>query len=786
MAFAWEKVDPENAVDRLPQPYRMINKVVLDLLEAVGDEITAITMRKHSESSECGLRVARSTACVHVGSRISCAFMEQRGTARLVFGTSQGAILLVDATSQEVIAQEYSAFECNEPITCVAICSDATHQALPPAPGIDPAPAFQPRVKVLAAGVSTPRIHIYDIVQQQFGVALKPTCVINVPKPPTPKPDDEEDERPVIEQLHTKGTNGAIWVFALLCDRTVCAYLCPLGKSALALGEVESVIDKAIVEGDEEAEEDGQTAAPQPFLSCTQVHTPIYSFQLASLSPMPSLAEPELETLTLSFFSPRPEGGPQLGIAIATGLEPTFAFVSSSESNVVVAYSFRSPGPMSLRPGEQDAQALLQMLAPAPGELPSPGTPQTLAPKRTWSLPAKSTAVAVSPNGAIYAIGGAQGSLALVNTANGPSLRTMLPGHYGAVTALAFYRAEYLISTSIDGWVHHYCMRTDALLARYLCSPPTAPASVVGLAVSQTTPLAISLDSAGGLRLIDVKRGRKIAQITCHEEPERPILHRSGTRRKSVGRDATTIEASGAKPKLPNPTSEAPRLLLSHAKGFCVLCMAMGDAGDAEDGEEMSSDRSWLVFFEQASVIKRLFPTLATKGDDAHLAKMYEALSQDELAKLQPKGQPSVMDKAVLLSLKQPPPMKGLGLTSSTRVPPRPRSSGGKVSTKSQLRAPSGGTLKLSAENLRKYAMQSQQLASLKKLSSSMASGGFAASGADSSGLLMQKDVGLHAVPLNWQVQVQKEIKDFVAGKVTRRAQVERGLEQIRKEIGDS
>jgi len=37
-----------------------------------------------------------------------------------------------------------------------------------------------------------------------------------------------------------------------------------------------------------------------------------------------------------------------------------------------------------------------------------------------------------------------------VNTAAGPSLRTMLPGHYGAINALTFHRAGQL--KNIQNW----------------------------------------------------------------------------------------------------------------------------------------------------------------------------------------------------------------------------------------------------------------------------------------------------------------------------------------------
>ncbi|CAE7244839.1 unnamed protein product, partial [Symbiodinium natans] len=98
---------------------------------------------------------------------------------------------------------------------------------------------------------------------------------------------------------------------------------------------------------------------------------------------------------------------------------------------------------------------------------------------------------------------------------------------------------------------------------------------------------------------------------------------------------------------------ETPKLLLHTATGFCVICMSVEQAADPEleteepppdgpiddgDGEGAdeaeatlppSEDRSFLVFFDTAQMLKKLFPTLAAKaGEKGDVTKLYEAISK--------------------------------------------------------------------------------------------------------------------------------------------------------------
>ncbi|CAL1146515.1 unnamed protein product [Cladocopium goreaui] len=180
---------------------------------------------------------------------------------------------------------------------------------------------------------------------------------------------------------------------------------------------------------------------------------------------MRHLPMPELDTITLTVFSPRPRDG-AYGMGVSAGQVPTLCFASSVESNAILAHFIPSPAPL-VAPTGLELDELLMKEIPPHGLLPDPETKQ-LQPRRRWSMPAKTSAVAVAPNGGIFAIGGCQGSLALVNTAAGPSLRTMLPGHYGAINALTFHRAGQL--KNIQNWAAGASTKTLILQDKILVS----------------------------------------------------------------------------------------------------------------------------------------------------------------------------------------------------------------------------------------------------------------------------------------------------------------------------
>mmetsp|Transcript_89884 Transcript_89884/g.159928 ORF Transcript_89884/g.159928 Transcript_89884/m.159928 type:complete len:794 (+) Transcript_89884:65-2446(+) len=792
MANQWVKVNPDGAVDPLPMPYSLVNEVVEDIVEAVGEEIQEIESKKRSSDYENALPKAYPYSYVQVPGRITCAYVEPRGTARLAIGTSDGEAILVDTRLRQEVAQAH-AFPEGEAVTCICICSEAAYQEVPVGPGIEPPPAASPAVKLFVTGQSTPKIFAYDIERQHYGLGLKPSCAIHVSKPEV---SEELAERPIIEQLHTRGVVGGIWVVALLCDRSVRAYLCPLGQPPARDDEGTAVLDKPIVEGDEEEEEEAEGGAGGPgeeFADAMQLHTPVYTWSLAQLAPMPSLPMPELDTITLSVFLPRPVGG-AYGRGFSSGQVPTLCFSSSLESNAMLAHSLPAPAPV-VAPAGLEINALLMEAAPVQGKLQEPAATTKLQPRRRWTLPAKTSAVAVSPNGGIYAVGGSQGSIALMNTASGPSLRTMLPGHYGAVSALVFHRADILLSVGSDCWVHYYDMKTDTLLSRHLSSPPPTPSPALGIAASQSMGLGVSLDTDGSLRLLNMKLGCKIAKLSCVDD--RP--------KTAENEEEETVIT-------PNP-DETPKLLLSTASGFCILAMADLDQTSAslmhpaedEDRDELHAEegegapqisrqagsqeqgRSWLVFFEQGSMLKQLFPTLAEKaGEKGSIGKLFSALTQEELAKLQPQAVPSTMEKAMKLAEKMPPPnpaaVRAAQLEAAAKAAETPTRRG----RRNMPDTPNTLIAKLTSENLRKFAQaqQAEKVAQgLAKAGSSFGSGAFK-SATQTVDDKKEEVITPHGVPKNWQVSVKTQLKKGLAAKENRQMRIAKRMDQLAKEVG--
>lgn len=761
MAFTWQKVNPDGALDLLPLPYRIIDEVVEDIVEAVGEQVDIIETRKRSEACEFSLPEAQPTSLVQVSGHIACAYVEPRGTTRMAVGTSQGEALLIDSRKGEVVAHAHP-FHESEPVTCVSICSESAYQDVFAGPGVD-APALpSPNLKLFAAGLTTPKILVYDIHKETYGVMLKPACAVHLP---AAEGGDSEEQHPVIEQLHTRGCAGGIWACVLLPDGNVRCYLTPLGEPDLQDEEANVVLDAPIQEGDEDEDEEAAGEAPGPgeeFAKALQVNTATYSFSLMKLAIARNLPMPELDTITLNVFSPRPRDG-AYGTGVSSGQVPTLCFSSSAESNVVLAHFIPAPRPIVAAAG-LDLDSLLMQAVPPHGLLNDPEATQSLQPRRRWTLPAKTSSIAVSPNGGIVAIGGAQGSVALVNAATGPSLRTMLPGHYGAVNALAFFRDKTLVSAGADCWVHKYCMQTDTLLARHLAAPPPLSSTVLRVAASQSMPLAVTMDGEGGLRLWDLKRGTKVGSMACVSPPPPP----------SKEDDDEQAEVQ----RIVLKEDETPKLLLHTAAGFCVICMAVEQPmegvdpdmeteepppdGPVDDGDDRgdepeatlppSEERAVLVFFDNAHMLKKLFPTLASKaGDKGDITKLYEAISKEDLAKLQPQGPASTLTKATKLAARRAPPdpaaVRAAKELADRTLKGTKKSRSGKLDTSNTMIA------KLTAENLRKFAAaqaaQKEEAAGGAKKASSFGSMGFARSATNTVDRAKAEEAAPHGVPRN-------------------------------------
>jgi len=556
--------------------------------------------------------------------------------------------------------------------------------------------------------------------------------------------------------------------------------------------EANTVVDKPIVEGDEEEEEEaGVAGGGEEFTDAIQLRTPVYTWSLAQLAPMPSLPMPELDSITLSVFLPRPAGG-AYGRGFSAGQVPTLCFASSTESNAMLAHCLAAPAPV-VAPAGLEIDALLMEAAPTQGLLQEPTEVTTLQPRRRWTLPAKTSAVAVSPNGGIYAVGGSQGSLALVNTASGPSLRTMLPGHYGAVSALAFHRADILVSVGADCWVHYYDMKTDTLLSRHMSAPPPAPSPALGIAASQSMGLGVSLDTDGSLRLLNLKLGCKIARMQCTDD--RP----------------QKLEEDEEPGPMPNQ-DETAKLILSTASGFCIIAMgdmdqtmastmpASAEAMEGEEPEEGERDdieargsaedtHSWLVFFEAGQMLRKLFPPLAEKaGDKGNITKFFSALTKEEFAKLQPQAVPSTFEKAQLLSEKVPPPNPAaIRAAKLAAEAAKAAESSSRRGRRSRAETPNTMIAKLTQENLRKFAQaqQAEKVAQgIAKAASSFGSGGFKSATIQTQAAGKEEVLAPHGVPKNWQVSVKSQMKKALAGKESRQIRMAKRMDQLMKEVG--
>lgn len=785
MAASWEKVNPANSVDFLPQPYRSINKILEDILQDVGVQIGEIEAKRRSEEYEHALRQVNGTGFVAVSGRITAAYTEPHGTPRIVLGTSSGEVLLIDTGKEAVVAQK-NAFDESEAVHCVVLCSDGAYAPRPWRLGQVEQPLPKPCMKLLVAGTTTPRILVFNVCKETYGMSLKPACAIHAPRPPDA---GEAGGAPIVQQLHARGTYDGIWVLALMCNRSIRLFLCPLGapvERAAAGGE--AVLDKPIMEDEEEDEDRVQSG--EDFAGVLQVSTPTYAFALQSLAPLQGLPEPGLDRVYLTVFAAKVETR-SIADGTSARLVPLICMASSPDSNVVVGYSVPAPTPL-VAPAGLDLDGLLRQAMPPMGELREPKESLALRPRRRWELPAETTSVAASPSGGVFAVGGAKGMLVLIDTAAGLSLRTMLPGHYAAVTGLAFHRCQTLVSVGADSWVHHYSMQDNSLLARYMCAPPPKPPPAQGVTASQQLALAVSLDANGGLRLLDLRRGQKIARPVCYEvhppDPE-PVGELPSAAPVAAGTVPAVITEVEERPLV----EERPRRVLASSTGFCMVCearleelkAAAGSAaladvagpegyGDTEEAEEI--DRSWLVMFDYAKVLKALYPGIKAERGLA-LAEAFNAIPPDKPPKeLAPPAPPEV---EVDTSLRQP---LGGG--------PKTMTFGGRAKAKAKAANVTAQVFELTAENLRKITKASPQVMPAK--GSVMLS----SAGALRSMMTEEDPVAAnggkeskrspHEASENWQVSVRRYLRSGLADREARQRRIQNRLDQIRKDLGDT
>jgi hypothetical protein len=575
----WRQGNPDNASDPLPEPYGSINEILEDIFTTVDNQIDVTLSRKKSSEYESGLPTFYATRTEQIPGYVTCASGEAPGTSRLVVGTSLGEVMVIETRSNRSGGARGSkqVFTGGEAVKSVTLSSDGSFRTSRPV-GLDdeeyeaalPGGVPKKGLKCIVTGTSTPKILVYDVAKEVYGYGLRGSCSVDVP---AAVKDETGACRPPVEDLQVAGTTGAIWVLALLSSsRMVHAYLVPITGTET---NYSSGTDGQLLGGIHEDAEDEGAETQDEFSAGVKITTPIYTFALPSLAPLGRLPEPPCADVRLSLALPRPPGGSR-----SIGQVPGYCFVSAPVSNVVVAYCLRSPdAPCACEDASiaSDLDKLLVQAAPPLGEVKSPNASQEIYPHHRWVLPSRTTAVAVSPGGGLLAVGGEYGGVTLIATSAGPGIRTVLPGHYASVTALAFQGLETLVSVGTDGWVHHYSLKDNSIRFRHLCSPPPIPPSCAGIAATQATPMAMALDTKGNLRILDLQQGQKLVRATCLTDE---VVSPEG----KVGGAPTAREGECIQ-------------LIATSSSFCVLCVMDGTAAvagavDAAEGEPVNQRAS--------------------------------------------------------------------------------------------------------------------------------------------------------------------------------------------------
>ncbi|CAK0892101.1 unnamed protein product [Prorocentrum cordatum] len=376
--------------------------------------------------------------------------------------------------------------------------------------------------------------------------------------------------------------------------------------------------------------------------------------------------------------------------------------------------------------------------------------------------------------------------------AAGPALGTMLSGHYASVASMAFHRREVLVTVGADSWVHHYCMHSDTCLFRFLCSPPPTPPPATAVVASQALPLAVSLDAAGGLKLLDVRRGHKIAQLLSVDGAE--------------GDPAAW------------PCVAQPRQVFCSSAGFLALCEPSlpPDAEAAAEAEAARGDEAAkgeekcaLAFFDQSSLLKGLFPGLAARvgaeSDEALLAQLFSSFSADELhtrhdppathggPSLRPPGGDAIQQRASTNAGSSRGPSRSPTRSRAGAEPDVVKTaSGASADSRGSSQRPrfdsAAAAPLLTAENLRSIGRGSVRTRDSATLSRALtASSSYLTSGQDDAArfLLFALDEG-HAHPEDWQAPVLRCLRGGLADRERRQKRMAKRMEQLKKEVAGS
>lgn len=799
--------NPDNAADRLPQPYRFVAKVLDDVWDRVGEQIDGIERKRRSEEYEFTLLQVPALPPQNIVGKVTCMNSAARGFNKIALGTNQGQAILLDCKDRRVSAQKYPFGE--EPIHHVAISTGTSYRFH--ATSDNQEIGLRPWPKLAVSGTKTPSVLVYNITKETYGTALQPLCSVKVPAMEV----DEESETkppPPVTQMTALGCIGGLWIIVLQPDKSYRMYLCPTGPPETRGQEKEStLLDKTI----HEDEVDASHAAPEnEFEQVEVIQTPLYKLELPGMAPLPGLPEPPIEGIISSAFNVRPSKRGLMPQPIAAPF-----LIASTESNIVYHYLIQPPDPPKAI--STDIDALLKEQEPPLGTMKQPeeGETKTLVAERRWMLPAKTTVIAESQNGGVFAVGGVDGSIAFFNTAAGPSLKAMLQGHYGAVSAMSFHAASVLITVGRDSWIHHYSVQTQTLLFRCLLSPPPeipqgsppgtpapAPPAAIKVVAAPTTPAALCLDEKGNLRLMDLRFGRKLAKLT------------------------TSDNADGQQPDGNQENELVPDRIIASASGFCVLCSKSGglDMGDDPDHEDV-------YFFDHKATFCHLFPGIEARMNENEYAEdLFEKLSPEQMATAPETVMSPGLDgdaspvspgmsgshrkrstfagtggsakrgtRTSVGSLNRQKSVTGSSLgdtaktdeegSSQATAEKRRSAAGGAAARVSLVEAPAlilpsgtpdgeeGATDQVTSARL--TAANLQQHTSKKAGGADMAPGG--AGERDEDAGTAAEEV-LKAIPDNWQVSVHTYLKKGLSEKAGRTARITRRMEYLRKELENS
>jgi len=604
-ALLWDRVNPDTYVDRLPQPFRMCRKILEEVLAGVDDAIFHLEELRKDRAYEHNLASTKPTGCLPLMQTVNVLAVANhgRGTRKVVAGTAQGRVVLVNTADSASLDDVRPFPEGDEEVVILEACSTAEYEKHPWSPK---GSATKPPPSVMVVGSKRQEVYIYAIRRKNKttiaagmeAVGLSTHCRVLVENAPA----DTEGGNILAATL--TGTVGVQFLSVLLRSGVVHVFAIPLPAPDPTKEELAKSGVSAIAEEDEDEDGEGVPRANEPETSswdeAVEVTVPLYV--------LPSRDWVNVQDTVMKAIAVHGTKDPSVSV-----------FMYNTGYTTLIQSVLNVPKPPPL-PDDASIEQIIGLETPELGSVSQPAESTTLGLAGQWPLPSRVTASAASWNGHSFAAGTEDGTLVLFSTPLS-SVRRCCSGHYAEVKAISFHKNLYVCSVGVDGFMHVYACDTGNLTFRTLNCPPRPgpPPHCLDVVACESIPAALVRDDAHNVRLYDLRLGKKIAIVKC-EPPNKDDPHGQYSDMPPLD-PVSIVTADGA-------------ICMLAAQQKMEQDQEESDAGgEAENPEPESSQpvgNDLILTYGIGEMLEGLFPGIESRAREGTTAEVLFAVLSDE------------------------------------------------------------------------------------------------------------------------------------------------------------